>query len=43
MLERLEYTMHVGIESGDVRSPTFYVFCNIYVYHYVLVLSLGMF
>ena len=51
MLERLEYitrivsclSWRVGIESGDVSSPTFYVFCNIYVYHDVLVLSPGMF
>jgi len=51
MLERLGYitrivscwSWRVGIESGDVRSLTFFVFCNIYVYHDVMVLSPGMF
>jgi len=37
------FIRRVGIKSGDVRTPTFYVLSNIYVYHDVLVLSSGMF
>jgi len=37
------FIMTCGTEFGDVRSPTFYVSCNIYVYDDVLGLSSGMF